>query len=559
VTVDRVLAIAGLRLKLLARQSRGGSAAVRIIAAALAALLAGFIALALAAVFGLATYHFVRDGDPASIRGVFLLVFYSCFFLGVALPTVIGATGKGFDAAPFRVFPISRARLYAITLLGYGASGEHLLYYPALLTVCVTGILLPQVNPAAGLAAMLLALLFYVAWGNAIVLFLVGLMRRRRLREVLAIVTFVLLFGASMAPSLLRGPDLTFDGEAAPFATALLDAVVAVGAVLPPTLAADCLTALHVEGALAALPDLFWLLVWDGAGLLLGYAAFQRHLGEREPRRRARKRAGPPVSRSRRAAWLSVDHPALSFIPREIRAVAAKELRYLLRSVIGKFNLVMVPVFVVVVVFVIATALTGSLFGLPSDSTLLLGLLLYSTLFSNNFINNAFAWDNDGLRCYFLSPAPTNRILAGKNLAVWAYNAILWLIVIVSWSVIKSIPDPWTLVTAALLFGVSVLFFTTVGNVVSVLFPARRDIASMTNTPSTVAIFLSLASLLTAAALVGLFLFLPVLLGVPRLQPLFLFNLLLLEAIAYVLVLRFAGRLMLRRRSSLIDTLTAPE
>ena len=107
--------------------------------------------------------------------------------------------------------------------------------------------------------------------------------------------------------------------------------------------------------------------------------------------------------------------------------------------------------------------------------------------------------------------------------------------------------------------GVSVLFFTTVGNVVSLLFPARRDIASMTNTPSTVAILLSLASLLSAAGLVGLFLFLPLALGVPRLQPLFLFNLLLLEAIVYVFALRFAGRLMLRRREGLIDTLTAPE
>ena len=213
----------------------------------------------------------------------------------------------------------------------------------------------------------------------------------------------------------------------------------------------------------------------------------------------------------------------------------------------------------VIVVFVIGRGLSGSLLGLPSDSTLLLGLLLYSTLFSNNFINNAFAWEGGGLRSYFFSPAPLNRVLAGKNLAVWTYNALLWLIVIVSWSVMKSVPDLWTIVTAALLYGVSVLFFTTVGNVVSVLFPARRDIASMTNTPSHVAILLSLASLISAAGLVGLFMFLPLLLGVPRLQPLFLLNLMLLEAIVYVLVLRFAGRLMLRRRDYLIDTLTAPE
>ena len=37
--------------------------------------------------------------------------------------------------------------------------------------------------------------------------------------------------------------------------------------------------------------------------------------------------------------------------PPDVRAVAAKELRYLLRSVLGKFNLIMMPVFVVIVVF----------------------------------------------------------------------------------------------------------------------------------------------------------------------------------------------------------------
>lgn len=557
--MDRILAIAGLRLKLLARQSRGGSRAVRIAAAAVAFLLAAVIALLLAVIFGLSTHHFVRTGDPASIRGAFLLAFYSCFFLGVLLPAVLGAAGQGFDAAPLQVFPLSRPRLYAITLVAYSVSGEHLLYYPALLAVCVTGILLPQVNLAAGLAAVLLSVLFYVVWGNAIVFFLVGMMRRRRIREILVIVTFVLLFSASIVPSVLSGPEQELNREALPFAGTALDAVVTVGRVLPPTLAADSLLSLHVENAVAALPGLFWLLIWDAAGLLLGYAAFLRHLGEREPRRTPRARRDPLRPRLGREASLSVDHPLLAFIPREVRAVAAKEFRYLLRSVVGKFNLVMVPVFVIVVILVIARGLSGSLLGLPSDSTLLLGLLLYATLFSNNFINNAFAWEGEGVRCYFLSPTPMNRVLAGKNLAVWAYNAMLWVIVIVAWSAIKGPPDLWTTATAGLLYGVSILFFTTVGNVVSVLFPARRDIASLTSTPSNAAILLSLASLLCAAGLVGLFLALPLLLGVPRLQPMFLFNLLLLEAIAYVLVLRFAGRLLMRRKASLIDALGAAD
>ena len=138
---------------------------------------------------------------------------------------------------------------------------------------------------------------------------------------------------------------------------------------------------------------------------------------------------------------------------------------------------------------------------------------MYSTLFSNNFVNNAYAWEGVGVQNYFMLPAPARQIIAGKNLAVWLFNAIMFVMCIVGWGILVGVPSLETLLGAGLVFGVSVLAFTTVGNIVSIYFPVRRNIASMTNTPSQIGILFSLLSLAAVAAMVALFLLLPSLLG----------------------------------------------
>jgi hypothetical protein len=552
--MDRVLAIVGLRLKTVLRRSRGGAGVARVLGAAMTLILATFVALAIAAIFGVLTHIAVRDGTADEIRIAFLVAFYTFLFFGVFLPLLTGTMNPGFDASPFRVFPISRAKLYAITLLSSFGNPEHMLYYPALAVVCVTGVLLPADGVVAGLATILLILLFYAGWGNAFVLFLVTVMRRRRAREFLVIVAFMLIVGASIAPSLMMDPEGEIDSRLTPFLSLALQGATSVAGVFPPGIAAETLTALRTSDTGAALAGLFWLVVWDAAGLALGYYVFTRyHLAEKRPGTQTRKRLEP--SSARRLTMPTFDAPLLAFIPGGVRAVAFKEIRYLTRSVVGRFNLLMMPVFAVIVVFVFGRGINWSFLGLSSDSLLLFGLLLYATLFSNNFVNNSFAWEGGGVKTYFVSPVPLHRVLAGKNLAVWSYNCVLLLIAITSWSILKQPPDLRTLATAIPLYAVALLIFTTVGNVVSVLFPVARDISSIKNSPSQIAVLLSLVSIAGAGGMITLFLFLPLALGLAPLQPLFLLVLLLPVALAYVWVLRFAGRLMENRKDRLIEEL----
>jgi ABC-2 type transport system permease protein len=553
--VDRVLAIATLRFRLLLRRSRGATGAVKLAAAAIMAVLAAGFAIGVAVGFALLMHFAIANEQALGMRTAFLVVFYTFFVFGVVLPVLSGAMNPGFDASPLRLFPIAPRKLYAITLGANFFYSEHLLYYPALVAVGVTGVLLPGTHVTAGLAVLALTLVFYVVWANVFTLSLTSIMRNRRSREILAILAILILLGFALLPSFLEDTDGNIAIENRPHLETLARMAFAVGEVLPPTLAAEALTALHTSGLGEARLYMFWLLTWDVAGLALGYWVFLRlHLGERGSVRRVVRTRKSPVPRGGPRRHLSAESPALAFIPREVRAVAAKELRYLFRSVIGKFNLIVMPLFVVFVAFVFGRRVSGTYFGFAADDLVLFGILAYTALFSNNFVNNAFAWEGEGIRMYFTGPVPLHRILAGKNLGVWVYNTALLAIVLVTWTLISGLPGLSTLFSAVVLYGACILVFTALGNLISVLFPVARDISSVRNSPSQVGVLLSIVSLSAAVSVMALFLIVPFILGFGVLRPFLLLVLLALAAWAYVSLLRFAGQLMDDRKEKLIES-----
>jgi len=556
--VDRILAIVTLRMRLAFRKLRGGEGALRLVGALVGTVLSAVLALGLSVGFAFLVYSSVTGGEARQVRISYFITFYMFFFLGVILPLMRGAVNPGLDVAPFRIFPMSRVRLFGITLAASFGNAEHLLYYPAIVTVLAVGVVSTDAGFAGDLVLVLLALLFFVSWGNTLSLFLVTVMRARRVREILAIGGLLLLVSVTLLPALLENPERDFDEVSVRRLGAAFMPVVRVAQHLPPGLAADGLASLHGAGNESkAVRNAVWLLLWDVGGIVLGYLVFSRyHLGGSGNRGRGKPRstaeASPSGSTDR---LLSFDNRLFSVLPVEVRAVAAKDLRYLLRSVVGKFNLVMIPVFVIIAAFVVGRQLTEPVLGIDPQRVVLFGMLFYMVLFSNNFVNNTFAWEADGVKCYFTGPISPIRVLAGKNIAVWIYNAALFFISMGTWIALVGFPGMATLLSAALVFAAALLIFTSVGNVVSVLFPAARDISSMKNTPSQVGVLLSIASLFTLVLVVGPFISVPMLLGWGFLQPVALAALLVLLVFFYRLSLGMAGRLMGDRREKLIETL----
>jgi len=289
--------------------------------------------------------------------------------------------------------------------------------------------------------------------------------------------------------------------------------------------------------------------------LLIGYFIFDRfHLGERGGRG-ARKVERRDTGAGPLAGLLTLDGRMFAALPSEVRAVAAKDLHYLFRSVIGRFNLFMMPVFVFVMVLLIGRALDEPVFGLDPERLLLFGLLLYAVLFSNNFVNNAFAWEGEGIQAYFLCPVSLRRVLLGKNLAVWLYNGILFGLVIVVFSAVAGPPGPVTLLSAALVFASAMVIFTSCGNIISVMMPVPRDVSAIKNQPSQMAVLLSLLVLFGTALVIGPLLSLPMLFGWSAVQPVLLAALLAGAVGLYTVTSKQAARLFENRRERIVEAL----
>lgn len=555
--MNKILAIVVIRFKLLARSMRGKSRVVNMLSGLALWAVGGLVCIGLAAGFGAMTLALIGADDPRRLGIGFTLVFYTCAFFAFVLPLLRGAMAEGFDASPFLVFPISRPRLYLITLGACLGSSEHLLYLPTLAVVAAIALLATGMNPILGLTLVLLLLVFFIAWSNLVTLFMVSVMRTRRIREIVGIVGFLALIGLSVTPALIDqasgGPE-TF----LPVAKEILQPLAWVFVASPPSLAAGGLAGL--AGAAGGMPLALWsllgLLAWDALGLGLGYYIFaNHHLGERSPRSRRRSRPAKAVARTEGSDLLSFDNRLFRWLPDEVRAVAAKDLHYLLRSLVGRFNLFMAPAFVALLSIFVGDLIDKPMFGLEPDRLVLFGMLFYAVLFSTNFVNNALAWETGGIAAYYMAPVSLQRVMAGKNLAVFLYNGLLYFLMIVAWSILQGVPDASTLLSTLLMYAAAILFFTSWGNVVSVLFPLQRDMSRMVSSPSQVATLLSIVCLALSLLLIGPFLSIPILLGWTWLQPLAMLVLLAGLSGIHLVSLNMTARLLDERRERILEAL----
>jgi len=548
--MSRTRAIVALRFTLLVRRMQGAGGALNLVGAGLLSIFGILLALGLAVVMGLMVHALVSGGDSRKLRIGFLVVFYLAFVFGLIIPVMRGAMDQGFDASPFVVFPISRRRLYLISVAACFGGFDHMLYYPMLVAVAVTGVLLPGANAVLGLSLIGLSVVFLVLAGNALALFLVSVMRARRVREITGIAALM-----SFSTLLLDSSDDALK-ETMPRLTAGLIVAGKAARVLPPSIAAEGMTALHEPGAGSrAATSVVWLVLWNLGVGLIGYLIFDRyHLAERGVKVAGREKRRGALGTAL-GGLCSMDRRPFSALSPEVRAVAAKDLHYLFRSVLGRFNLFMLPVFVFLVVFALGRVLEEPVLGIEPDRLVLFGLVFYTVLFSNNFVNNCFAWDGDGIKSYYLSPVTLRRVLLGKNVALWLYNLLLFALVLVSWSVVMGPPSPALILSMIFLFASALVIFTGIGNILSTLFPVPRDMSSIRSQPSQAAVLLGIVLFVAVGLVLGAALSVPMVLGWPAAQPAFLGAALIAGIGVYVLSLNQAAELLETRRERIIEAL----
>jgi len=548
--MDRLKILVWLKLKLWWNGLRSGAMAMDTLVAIILAFLGGALSLALAVGLGALTHVALRDVESDVHTVGLLVVFWFLAFLAVVLPMFFGMGQPAVPLSRLAVFPLSRGGLYRVSLAASFASSSHIFWYPILLAVSFTAIVIHGTPAVLWSAVVVTFSVCMVVWCHAVLLVMQRILSGRNVRELVALVGLVLLVTVSMIPALFDSQGI--EPDASWFQ--LPDKVASVGgrvaSVFPPSIATKALVAgLGGENA-GALGGLIWLGLWIAAGMTVGYLVLSKSLLDGDGSSGSRP-VGSGSSGLLASCPFKVDR--LSWIPVEPRAIAAKELHYLLRSTVGKFNIVIVPVFVIVMALVVARDLTAPVLGLDPSSLVFVGVMVYASMFSNNFLFNAYAWDGAGVRSYFINPVAPEGVVLGKNVGVWLYNVILVSECAICYCIVAGTPSPTILLSGVIAFVAGLLSSTIVGNFVSPSVPVARDISKISNSPSQTGALASFGMLLVNVVLIGSLMAIPALLGAAWLCPILLGVLLAIVITAYRVFLRPAARLLQQRRESLVE------
>jgi hypothetical protein len=523
--VDKISAIVWLRVKLLLNSLRSDEGKANLVSAVVLSLVWTAGALGVAAIFATVIWRAEHPADLNFLSLLYYLVFFVCTLCCIVMPLLFESGRRKLEIARLRHFPISYRRLFGLSLGACVASSEQVLCYPTLLVICLLGIILPGVNIAAGFLLVFSFWVFTLVWGHTIALGAEAAMRKRTGKEILIFISLLFLVLVGIGPAVVEsvlGEQWIKDSSI--LQTAIRNAI-RVGKTLAPAL------------------------------VFLGYFIFVRYHIDGESNAR-RSTVGRRMSQEKgaRTLWSPVSS-VLSILPPGVLAVAVKDWRYLLRSLVGKFNLVMVPVIVTMGALIFARDRVNPILGIEVDPFVLFVLLLFTTQTASNLVNNSFAWEGGGVQSYFLYPTRLRSIILGKNLAVWCYDGLLFLLVIVTWSVTKGIPSGMTLLTSFVFYAVAVLSLTSIGNFLSIAYPVAKDISARDSSISQTGLLISFAGLAVVAAVNWVLLIVPVLLGLPALQPLLLAALFAVHVVVYRRTLQLAERSFMDNREKIITTL----
>jgi len=551
----RLIALIWLRARMWWHGLRSRATVADTAVACILAVIAAIFSVALAIALSLITHVGLRDGTEDAVHMAMLVVFWMLGFLAVVMPVFFGFGQPQVPLRRLLVFPFSHLSLYRISLASSFVSGVNLFWYPVLVAVSLVACLVDGAPPVYWLVAVVVYAICLVVWCNTVLIVVQWVLRKRSVRELAALVGLVLLVVVSMLPAMYqeeaeeRGQEWFGDLIPKPVTSVL----GRMATVFPPSIVVRGLESVILGEPGTGIGALLWLVLWTGGGVVIGYSIVRRNLleGEQSAGDYSAGAAGPV----RRAPVLRMER--LTIIPVEVRAVAAKELRYLVRSTTGKFNLVIMPVFVIVMALVVARDLDHAFLGLDRVSLVFVGLMIYASMFSNNFLFNAYAWEGAGVQSFFLSPVEPERIVLGKNIGVWIYNSVLGVEGVIFFVLVSGVPPAAALIGGCLAFVASILSATIVGNFLSPVMPVSRDISSITNSPSQTAVLATFGVLIGNALVIGSSVAIPSLLGARWLGPLLLALLIAAEIAFYVVMLGPAGRLLDSRRESLIETLQA--
>lgn len=550
--LNAALTLAWLRYRMFLNRAFHGLAIANLVAAAAMGASMGLLSLGVGFGFGVFLHVAGQAAGASALAVAFNLALGSAFGTVLLYPVLFGGGGGGIDPRRLLVFPIGTDRLYVLLMGSELLGGTHLFIYPTLLAVAVAGVLLPGRAVIGGLAVLALFTAVTTVWGNLVLLGIQGLLRRRHLRELFIVAAAFLLFGIAFLPQFIVQLAPRFKDTA--FLPVLLKATWTAASGLPPVLASRSLLALHGGDMAPAIVQAAGLLLYLAAGVVLGRVVFRRTILDAAAGGPARAPAAARSVREEKGSRLV--HRLEASLPPEVLAVWAKDWRTLLRSSVGKLNLLMVPLVSLFFVTVFFSERLQPFAGYEPREYMFLLMAFYISMINSNLSGNAFAWEGRGMKAYYTAPVSGRRVLLGKNLAAWSYSLVLFFLFCLVFITGRGLPRADVLAAGFLGYGIALTAYSAAGNFLSILFPKKNDIASWRmSAPSSMAVFINMLLMLAVLLALSAAVLLPAVLRAGGWTPFILLTLLGLAALGYRLSLGPAARLMGSRREDLIRTL----
>ena len=400
-----------------------------------------------------------------------LLPFWFIFLYWQLFPVMATAFSENFDATNFLRFPLSY-RAYFLMRLIYGALDPTTLVAAFWLVGLAMGIGAASPRELPWTLFVLAAFaVFNIALSRAIFSWIERWLARRRSREILGVLFFLLIICLQFV-----SPIMTYYSHHGrphpPAALALATYFVALQQFLPPGLAAAALEQPLLGNFALALGAFALLCVYTLAFFaVLNVRLLAQYRGEN-----LSESAAPVAARKgKQAVQTSWDLGGLSSA---IAAIFEKDCRYLSRSGPMIFPLLMPLVIIVILRFSFANPQHGSDFlHRHVEFALPIGVA-YALLILSNLSFNCFGTEGAGVQFYYMSPVRFRDVLLAKNLVQALILALEMVLVWIAVAFLFEPPSPsMTLATlVGAVFGSLVNF--TVGNLLSLYSPKKIDWAA---------------------------------------------------------------------------------
>ena len=414
----------------------------------------------LAAVGSFLAYRFLPA--PANIEVLFL-VLTAVYFLWILLPLLEYTVNEGLDVSKLIQFPLTRAELMASLLF------STLLDIPTLGLILIFAAVVAgwAISVPVGILAFVAMLIFYVQVIGISQLVLAVLMRTlqsRRFRDLSIIIIAVFSSSCYLIQQFVLGGtrlehfyESLKSGSFSPYLQWL-----------PPGLAARSVQQAALGNWGASFAALGLLLVLTALVLYLWEVVLERSLSTPEvggtTRRRHRRQQAVMASASAQPVQVSVWE---RLIPPQVLAIANKDLKYFWRD--PQLKAMMFQSIIYVAIFILGPLLNpgSKRFGGSTYTLYITPLIVF--LLTITLSLNSLGLERQSLTTLFLFPVKPERILWGKNLAVFVLG-IGELVVLIL--VAAFLSHAWSLVLPVLAVALAGMGITLgCGNFTSVYFP----------------------------------------------------------------------------------------